>query len=132
MIDNDITLPVDLINDGNFTDYDYERSSTYENRSTFQGEDHDPQSRDLLQFYRTAAKPTPTFRGVQKSAVKFTMDKTVTAPNGDPIVAPVIIEVSFSVPIGVSIADEIIARQRVIALLDQDDIMNDLVHYNLV
>lgn len=72
------------------------------NRSTYTVDtEHTLTSRSLLQFYRTYAKRSGNSRGASKSAVKLTRD--VSVPNADGtgnIVAPLIIEVSISCPIG--------------------------------
>lgn len=124
-----ITLSVDEENDGvDPVDHvygSYDRSAS--NRSVYTEASHLPYMRDILTFYRTPAKPNGNFRGVQKSAFKTTKDFVVTGVDGvAQLTAPVIIEVSFSIPVGVSAADVLVERQKTVALADYDVVMNAL------
>lgn len=126
MLDNVITLPVDVANDTTLVETDFSRFDEYNSRTVYISENHLPDSRDLLTFYRTFPKPAGTFKGVRKTAVKFTQDTEVENSVGETIAAPSIVEVSFSLPVGVTAAKATELRQRVIALLDNDTIMNKL------
>lgn len=124
---NNITLSVDVANNSTLVDQAFERTTETLNRSDYIGPGHTLQSRNQFQFYRTLPVRSGNFLGSAKSAVKLTRDKSV--PNADGsgnIVAPLIVEVSFSVPVGVSAADILAARQHVIAIMDRDDIMGPL------
>jgi hypothetical protein len=56
--------------------------------------------------------------------VKFSQDVEVAGVDGvSTLTSPIIVEVSFSVPVGATQAEQLIARQRAIALLDDDTIM---------
>lgn len=123
---DEITLSVDLLNTGILTDIDYRRVEEYLNRSSYISEEHEPGKRDTLAFYRTPYKSTSTFKGTRKTSVKFTVDEDVLAPDGTTTSAPAIIEVNFSIPVGVTAAQILVYRQRLIALLDSDTIMDDL------
>lgn len=130
---NDFTLAVDLANTGVTTDVTFTRVEEHLNRSGYIVQaSHEPGMRDVLGFYRAPAKPTSTFKGVQKCAFKFTIDQTVDAPDGTTVDAPLIGEVSFSVPVGVTTAEQMILRQRILALLDQDSIMDSLMNLNII
>lgn len=119
MQDNIITLPVDVLNNGTTTDRVYERFSVDSpNKVTYTGPDHTATARDVLQLYRTFAKRTGVYLGSNKSTVKFTEDKVVLTAEGLNTVAPLIADVSFSIPVGVSVADQLAFRQRLIAALD--------------
>lgn len=132
MLDNVITLAVDTLNTGSTTDIDYSRFEEYLNRSVYISDDHEPGMRDTLAFYRTLPKPVPNFKGVRKSTAKFTLDQTVDDGAGGTVDVPAIVEVNFSLPIGVTEAVMVILRQRVIALLDNDTFMNKLNSIQMV
>jgi len=126
-IANDITLNVDYLNDGNTTAEAYENEDRTGNRSTYAGPNHALDARDQINFYRSYPTKNGNFKGVAKTAFKLTFDHTVTGVDGvASLTAPVICEVSFSVPVGVSAADVLKVRQRALALLDNDVIMEDL------
>lgn len=122
-----ITLAVDTLNSGSTTDYDFKRFEETLNRTIYAGENHAIDARDQLAIYRTAPRKTGNFKGVAKTSVKFTKDFTVLGVDGlANLTAPVILEVSFSVPVGCTSAQMVEMRQRLIALLDSDTVMNDL------
>jgi hypothetical protein len=128
MQDNILTLAVDELNDTNTTDHVYERNRTYENRSLFHEAGHTLVARDTLALYRTEPKVNGNFKGTAKCAMKFSADKSVTGVDGlAALTSPIIGEVSFSVPVGITSADKLIMRQRIIALLDDDTIMDALM-----
>lgn len=128
MQDQVLTLAVDELNNATPTDHVFDRYDYFQNRSIYQGENHSSVARDTLTLYRTPEKPSGNFKGVRKSAFKFSTDKAVTGADGlATLTSPIIAEVSFSVPVGVTAADMMIARQRCIALLDDDDVMDDLM-----
>jgi hypothetical protein len=129
-----ITLAVDEENDGvGLVNHVYSRFDEYQNRTTYIGADHSLQSRNTLGLYRTLPKSNGNFRGVAKSAVKFSQDITVDGLDGvSQITAPIIVEVSVSLPVGATPADALIARQRVVALVDRDDIMTPLMEQLMI
>jgi len=94
-------------------------------RSTYVDDaSHSVDSRDIMQLYRTAAKRNGESRGTSKSAVKLTSDVSVPNASGSgDIVLPLIAEVSFSVPVGVTAAQTLELRQQLVALLDDDAVM---------
>lgn len=122
-----IALSVDTENTGVISTLTYSHFESIANRSIYNSEHHDLIMRDTLGLYRTFPKPTETFRGVGRSAIKFTSDITVAGRDGTSnIVSPLIMEISFSVPVGATEAQIVEIRQRAIALLDSDAIMNPL------
>lgn len=131
---NEITLAVDEENDGvGLANHVFSRFEEFQNRASYISAEHSLDSRDTLGLYRTLPKPSGNFRGVAKSAVKFSMDVVVTGVDGvSQITSPVIGEVSFSVPVGTSAADALIMRQRIVALMDRDDIMIALMEQLMV
>lgn len=127
MLNDTLVLPVDLVNTGTTTDKTYSRFDEVSGRSTYIATNHSPASRDLVQFSRSLPKRAGNFKGVSKSSVKFTRD--VNVPGFDStttISAPIIIEVSFSVPVGVDASSVLEARQTAIAALDMDTVMDAL------
>lgn len=131
---NVITLAVDEENDGvGLINHVYSRFEEFQNRASYISAEHSLDSRDTLAFYRTMPKSSGNFRGVAKTALKFSMDKTVFGVDGvSNITAPLIGEVSFSLPVGASAADALILRQRLVALLDRDDVMVPLMEQQMV
>lgn len=123
---NSITLPVDELNNGTPVNEVLTRFEEFLNRSVYIGATHSMSAKDSLTLYRTFPKPSGNFKGVSKTAVKFSRDYVVTGIDGLNITAPVIIEVSFSIPVGVVTADVLLNRQRAIALLDLDTVMTPL------
>jgi hypothetical protein len=124
MQDNVITLAVDELNDTNTVDHVFNRYDEFQNRSVYSGENHQLTARDSLTLYRTFQKVSGNFRGVAKSSFKFTQDFVIDGVDGiAQLTSPLIAEVSFSIPVGVVVADQLVMRQRLIALLDTDAIM---------
>lgn len=124
---NTITVAVDVANTGTTTDFNFLRFDEFQNRSVYISESHDFASRDTLTLYRTFPKTSGNFRGVAKSAFKYSKDVIVTGVNGvDQITSPVIIEVSFAIPVTTASAVVTEMRQRAVGLLDLDTIMNNL------
>lgn len=124
---NVITLAVDVANNGTTVDYDFSRFEESLNRTIYAGENHAIDAKDTLAIYRTAPKQSGNFKGVAKTSVKFTQDNTVLGVDGlAQLTSPLIAEVSFSIPVGVTTASVIEMRQRLIALLDQDSVMTNL------
>lgn len=124
---NVITIAVDAANNATPADENYTRFEELQNRSTYIGVLHLPEDRDLLALYRTAATKNGNFKGVSKSAVKLTKDVQVPGVDSSTtLTAPIIIEVSFSVPVGTTAAEVLHARQRAVALLDTDSVMDPL------
>lgn len=127
MIDNNLTLAVDELNNGTPVDKSFTRVDEFSNRSVYKSEDNSYVLRDLLGFYRTVPKRSGNSLGVKKGAFKFTQD--VVVPGVDTttsITAPELLEVSFNSPVGSTPATRKILRQRAIALLDDDVLMERL------
>lgn len=127
MLANEITLTVDETNDGATTadvDHVYRRFEENANRTDYiHGSDHQVGSRNQLQFYRTTPTRNGNFKGSRKTTFKFTTDVSVPGVDGETVVAPSIIEVKMSNPVGVTDADLMVQRQKALALLDLDSVM---------
>lgn len=130
MLDNVITLSVDETKDGATTadvDHTYSRYDTYNARSIFHDGDHLPDMRKELTFYRTSAKSNGNFRGVQKSAAKFTTDISVVGVDSETtVIAPIIFEISASIPLGATEEQVVLEQQKVAAALADASLMVDL------
>lgn len=127
MLTDTVTISVDTANTGTPTSESFTRYEEFQNRSTYIGADHTPDVRNVLGFYRTFPTKNGNFKGTSKSAVKFTQDVQVAGADGvSTLTAPIILDLSFSVPVGASTADLVHARQRLLALLDGDTLMNSL------
>lgn len=124
---NGITLAVDELNNGTNVNHVYTNYDRTTGRTTYIHSGHTPLLRDTLAFYRTPSKSNGNFKGVMKTSFKFSKDIEVEGIDGTTtLVSPIIIEGSFSVPLGATDAEILLMRQRAIALLDRDDLMVDL------
>lgn len=133
MLADVLTLAVDELNTDSTTDHVFDRFEEYQNRSVYTGVNHSVISRDSLSFYRTFPKVMGNFKGTAKCAMKFSKDYAVDGVDGiASLTSPLIIEVSCSVPVGIAVADQMIGRQRVIALLDDDSVMVKLMNQLMV
>lgn len=124
---NDITLSVDVANDGTEVYQVYSRFEENVNNSTYVGTGHTLATRDKFTLYRTNPTQQGNFLGVAKSTIKFTEDILVAGVDAaTSLKSPIIATVGFSIPVGASIAQITEVRQRILALLDSDTIMNPL------
>lgn len=131
MLSETITLAVDVDNDGGTTAAVVEvfsRFDEYQNRSEYISADHSVAVKDKLGFYRTFPKANGNFRGTSKCAVKFTKDHSVAGVDSSTsLIRPAIAEVSFSLPVGMTPAQTLELRMRLVAALSDDDIMVPLM-----
>lgn len=127
---NEITLTVDENNDGGTTanvDYVYNRFDTFTGRSVFNSNNHSEDSRETLSLYRTSAKASGLFRGVRKTAFKFTTDVQVVGTDGVSLItSPIITEVKMSIPLGATAEQAMLERQKALAFLDADNLSGEL------
>jgi len=125
---NDITLSVDTENDGvGLESQVFSRFEEHLNRSQYIGPNHSVSARNILGLYRTFPKVNGNFRGVAKTSTKFTEDILVSGVDGvSQLTSPIIVEISFSIPVGATHAQILEARQRALALLDLDTVMTPL------
>lgn len=127
MQENIITLPVDVANNATIVNQPYNRYEEQQNRTTYIGAGHLPEERDMMTIYRTLPTKNGNFKGVAKSAVKFTQDVSVPGVDSNTqLTAPLIFDLSVSMPVGCSAAILKEMRQRAIALLDDDDLMDSI------
>lgn len=121
---NVITLAVDEENNGSTVNHTFSRFEEHLNRASYIGSDHVIGAPDTLTLYRTFPKPSGNFKGVAKTSFKFSKSIQVTGVDGiSQLSSPIIVETSFSIPVGATAATVKIARQRALALLDRDDLL---------
>lgn len=124
---NVISIDVDYLNNGTETTEEFNRYEEYLNRSVYIGEGHTPDARNTLAMYRTFPTKSGNFKGVSKSSIKLTKDYPVAGVDGvSTLTSPAIFEVNFSVPVGVTAAEAKKCRQRLIAILDSDELCDAL------
>lgn len=119
MLDNTVTLPVDVANSGSTSNRVYTRYSEFQDRSIYNGPAHTLTTRDTLGFYRTPVKSNGADNGVAKSALKLTQDIEVAGKDSSTfVVKPMIGNCDFSIPVGATVEQTLEFRQRMIAALD--------------
>lgn len=123
---NTITVAVDYLNNASTTNEVYTRFEENLNRSQYIGAAHSLSAKDTCTLYRTSPKIAGNFKGVSKTAFKFSKDVVVTGVDGENVSSAVIVEVSFSIPVGLTAAQTMVIRQRALALLDLDAVMAPL------
>lgn len=123
---NTLTFVVDVLNNGTTEEKVYTRFEEFQNRAAYIGSTHSPASRDMLALYRSFPTRNGNFRGTSKSSVKFTRDISVPGVDGNSVIVPMIIELSFSIPVGAAEADVKEYRQTALAILDDDEVMTPL------
>lgn len=127
-----ITLEPEVGVESADTDVVYSRyDDTTPNRVIFNSEENVlGVTRDTLTAYRTFPKRNGISLGVKKSAVKLTRDFTVENTDDTTQIAPLIIEMRVSMPVGVTSAEAELATRQFRDLLDQPTVigavMNDL------
>lgn len=130
MQSNTLTFNVDVANNGTTVPVELVRNEEHLNRSVYinKAGGHSVGNRDQLGFYRTAPKINGESRGSLKVTIKLTRDYAVPNASGTgDIVRPAIAEANFTLPVGMT-ADQLKEiRQRLIAILDDDDVSGDLM-----
>lgn len=78
------------------------------NKSTYRYADHNNAGiQHVMQFYRTLPKRSGNFFGTEKSSVKRTKTVSVPGVDGADVSAPIISELSFSFPVGVTSGEKL-------------------------
>jgi len=128
-----ITIGVDELNDGILVNHEYKRFTQFPDRTVYVGPGHSVAMRNMMTLYRSFPKENGNFKGVAKISVKFTRD--IMIPGVDTtttIIAPEIVETKFSIPVGVTSAEALIERQKIVGILDMDSIMVSLTDQLMV
>lgn len=121
-----ITLAVDVANNATLVNQVFDRFDYFQNRSVYIGPNHTVATPNTLTFYRTLPKQTGNFKGMAKVAAKFSEAQIVEGVDGTDNSVPYILEISEAIPVGTTAVKRVELRQRAIALLDNDAVMNDL------
>lgn len=113
-----IVLAVDVLGNATLVNQSYGMTDFTSVRSRWLADDHTASSRNEMTLFRSAAKPNGNFRGVEKTAVKFTQDMAVPGADGvTTLTIPAICECSFSLPVGMTEAQKLELRERMAAAL---------------
>lgn len=121
---NAIAYSFDDDNDGGTTpalDVTLTRHSEELHKSTYRTAAHTESVPDTFQFYRTPAKRSGDFLGVQRVSVKRTRTRTVQSAAGLDVKAPQVDELSFSIPIGVGNSDKLASLMEWIGFLSSTE-----------
>jgi len=125
---NTITVQTDAAGDDVIVPEVYTRAQETLNKTTYEGPQHSLVLRDILQLSRVAPKPNSISRGSAKTKIKFTLDVEVANPKGDGTITMAAIgEVSYSLPIGMTVADQMILCERLHALSGDQVVRTPLV-----
>lgn len=124
MLSNTISVSYDALGDAQSVEKTYTRYDEYQNRTVYVGENHSPIDKDTLTFYRSFPKQVGNYKGVAKTSFKISKDVEVPGVDGlATFSSPVIIEVTFSVPLGVTDAEALRLRHLASSILSSDSLM---------
>jgi len=130
MLGTTITLSVDKLNNATPVSEVFTFDSNINpNKSLYYGDLHTVDSKETLVFTRVPAKINGNFKGTQRSSQKYSRDFEVLGVNGETIKVTATTEVIDSFPVGLTSAQKKELRQYLVALRDNDTVM-DLVHNN--
>lgn len=115
MLDNTITLAYDAEGDGSPVDVIITRDQEYADRSVYIFPDADTGDHNVA-FYRTRPKQAANFKGVARTRQKVTKPVVVDGVDGSPVTSSAIIEMSTSLPKGMSDAERIAVLQEALAI----------------
>lgn len=91
------------------------------NSSTYRTTTHTDAAPDTLKFLATPSKRVGEFLGVQRVTLKRTQTVTVQNASGIDVTAPMIGEISFAIPAGVTDVAKLAFKQQLLALLDSSE-----------
>ena len=102
----------------------YERyDDSQPNKATYIATDeHSDTARSTMDLYRTAPRRQGDSLGVRKSAIKLTRDFAVPTADGiegETNLVPAIVQVSWSLPVGLSDADRADLNDRIVTLVSE-------------
>lgn len=125
MLANSITLAVDTANNGTTVNETWSRMSYGTNDSLYVGPlNNTGIIRDQLRFTRSYPQKSGNFAGYLVSTAKFVREIEVEGVDVTTLEKrPITVELRIVVPAGATTAEVIEARQRMLALMDNDTIM---------
>jgi len=123
-----LTLAVDTLNNGTTSNQTFTAISRETNKSTYSRSDASSANRRDLAFLRKFPTRSGNFLGATKVTFKFTDTYSVQGVDSNPLSTLLVGEVSFSIPVGVAAADAKEFRQRLLAVLDNDTVMDKLMN----
>lgn len=126
MLANEITISVDALNSGSAAAVTLEKRTADVNKSVYAFPTSTLQKPDTLTVARTFAKRNGSYLGNSRAVVKLSMPVDVQNADGSSVVAASILEVSASLPVGITPAQTKLLRQRLIAFLDNDAVAGDV------
>lgn len=124
---NTITLSVDVDRTATPVDEVFTRFDYQGNWSEYRAANHAVDARNMFRMYRTLPKISGNYKGSAKSALKFTFDQEVETVDGGVTDAPIILELSASVPVGTTAANLIHALERMAAALKNTTVIDGLI-----
>jgi len=125
---NTIVLQVDELDDAVLVPTTYTRFEEIQNRTTYlELDNHSSMKPRKLQLYRSPLSSPGLSFGKQKSAVKFTDGFDVLNKEGATVVENALVNISFSLPVGLSDAQRTLVRERVVAMINDDTVMDSLI-----
>lgn len=129
MLDLTLTLSVDKANDNNAVNEVFTRDggAVAPNKSFYYGDLHTVDAKETLAFTRVLPKINGNFKGTQRSSQKYARAFNVLGVDGSTIQAIATTECIDSFPVGMTSAHKKEMRQYMIALRDNDAIM-DKIH----
>jgi len=129
MLDLTLTLSVDKANNASPVSEVFTRDggAVAPNKSLYYGDLHTVDSKETLGFTRVPAKVNGNFKGTQRSSQKYARTVQVLGVDGNTIDAIATTECIDSFPVGMTSALKKEMRQYLVALRDNDTIM-DKVH----
>jgi hypothetical protein len=125
---NEIALIVDPLNNGTTETQTYSNQSRAEGSSLYRLVGSDLKNRDELRFAATLPKRSGNFPGVLRTEVRLTQSVEVEGVETSTTVSgTATLSLQASIPLGMTEADVKLLRQRMIALLDEDSVVSDLM-----
>lgn len=123
-----ITLSVDKANNSTPSDEVFTRDGNINpNKSLYYGDLHSVDGAETLTVTRVPNKVNGNFKGVYRTSQKYRRDVEVLGVDGSTLKLPAIVETVDSFPVGMSAALKKEMRQYMVALRDNDTVM-DAIH----
>lgn len=125
MLETTIVLSVDKANNASPVSETFTRDGNINpNKSLYYGDLNTVDSKETLVFTRVPAKINGNFKGTQRSSQKYSRKFVVTGVDGANIDVIATTECVDSFPVGLTDAQKLELRQYMVALRDNDTVMN--------